>query len=31
MEQMQELVQARQFGLLPLEAMQAIAETVKSV
>jgi len=31
MEQMQELVQARQFGPLPLDAMQAIAERVKSV
>jgi aryl-alcohol dehydrogenase-like predicted oxidoreductase len=30
MEQMQALVQARQFGPLPLEVMQAIAERVKS-
>ena len=30
MEQMQALVQARQFGPLPLDAMQAIAERVKS-
>jgi len=30
MEQMQELAQARQFGPLPLEVMQAIAERVKS-
>jgi hypothetical protein len=30
MEQMQELVQARQFGPLPLDVMQAIAERVKS-
>jgi aryl-alcohol dehydrogenase-like predicted oxidoreductase len=31
MEQMQALVQARQFGPLPLDAMQAIAERVKAV
>lgn len=31
LEQMQELVQARQFGPLPLEAMQAIAELAKTV
>lgn len=31
MEQMQNLVQARQFGPLPLAVMQAIAERVKSV
>jgi aryl-alcohol dehydrogenase-like predicted oxidoreductase len=31
MEQMQALVQARQFGPLPLDVMQAIAERVKSV
>ncbi len=30
MEQMQELVEAQQFGPLPLEVMQAIAERVKS-
>jgi aryl-alcohol dehydrogenase-like predicted oxidoreductase len=30
MQQMQVLVQAQQFGPLPLEAMQAIAERVKS-
>jgi aryl-alcohol dehydrogenase-like predicted oxidoreductase len=30
MEQMQELLQARQFGPLPLEVMQAIAERVSS-
>jgi aryl-alcohol dehydrogenase-like predicted oxidoreductase len=30
MEQMQELVKARQFGPLPLDVMQAIAERVKS-
>jgi len=30
MEQIQELVQARQFGPLPLDVMQAIAERVKS-
>jgi aryl-alcohol dehydrogenase-like predicted oxidoreductase len=30
MEQMQELVQAQQFGPLPLDVMQAIAERVKS-
>ncbi len=30
MEQMQALLQARQFGPLPLDAMQAIAERVKS-
>lgn len=30
MEQMQALVQARQFGPLPLEAMQSIAQRVKS-
>ncbi len=31
MEQMQELVQARQFGPLPIEDMQAIAERVESL
>jgi hypothetical protein len=30
MEQIQALVQARQFGPLPLDVMQAIAERVKS-
>jgi hypothetical protein len=30
MEQMQALVQARQFGPLSLDAMQAIAERMKS-
>jgi hypothetical protein len=30
MGQMQALVQARQFGPLPLDVMQAIAERVKS-
>jgi len=30
MEQMQALVQARQYGPLPLEVMQAIAERVKN-
>jgi aryl-alcohol dehydrogenase-like predicted oxidoreductase len=31
MQQLQELVQAQQFGQLPLDAMQAIAERVKSI
>jgi hypothetical protein len=30
MQQMQALVQAQQFGPLPLDAMQAIAEWLKS-
>jgi hypothetical protein len=30
MEQMQTLMRAQQFGPLPLDAMQAIAERVKS-